>query len=129
MTEHRADDLADADADAFVVAEVLGIDVVHVLSDLDIATVGAFSEAIRRTVADRRPIVVDFSSCDYMDSTGLRITAMEYAKLPPGSRIVVPENGTVRRLFVITGFDRALSPVSSLDQALREAAAAAGPNT
>ncbi|MDQ2993213.1 MAG: STAS domain-containing protein [Candidatus Eremiobacteraeota bacterium] len=114
-------------ADDFAVVKLPECDVLHVLRDLDIATVGAFSEAIRGLASEGRPVIVDFSKCAYMDSTGLRIVATEYANLPRGSRIIVPEGGTVRRLFVITGFDVALAPASTLDLALREAGTANEP--
>lgn len=128
MTEYHIEDLdGSAAADAFVVAELPGFGVLHVIGDLDIATVGAFSEIARGLASAGRPVILDFSECDYMDSTGLRITATEYAKLPAGSRIVVPEGGTVRRLFAITGFDDALSPAPSLDRALRDAGSPAAP--
>ena len=112
-------------ADEFSVDEIDGCAVVAVLADLDIGTVGAFGERVRAAVATGRPVVVDMSACSYADSTGLRAIALAYAAFPPGSGIVVAANGTVRRLFAITGFDVALAPFATLDAALEHAATAA----
>jgi anti-anti-sigma factor len=45
--------------------------VVSVFSDIDIASVTQFRSALDRAVALGKPVVVDLSSCNYLDSTGI----------------------------------------------------------
>jgi anti-anti-sigma factor len=108
-------------AQEFSVNETSGCTVVTVYADLDIGTADAFKGLVDSAVVVGRPVVVDLSACSYADSTGLRFIAVASTTFPAGSGIVVAPKGTVRRLFAITGFDFALSPVATLAEALRNA--------
>ena len=45
--------------------------VLSVYSDIDIASVAQFRAALESAIAAEKPIVVDLTACDYLDSTGI----------------------------------------------------------
>jgi anti-anti-sigma factor len=106
--------------DAFSVSPHGEVDVLQIQGDLDIASVGAFSEIARSVSAAGRPVIVDFTDCAFIDSTGLHALAAAHALLPERSTLVVPDKGAVRRLFQITGFESAFPSKPSLEAALGE---------
>ncbi len=59
--------------------------VVSVYSDIDIASVAQFRAALDSAIAAEKPVVVDLSKCNYLDSTGIStLVSAHNAKVPIG---------------------------------------------
>ena len=59
--------------------------VVAVFSDIDIASVTQFRAALDTAVSAGKPVVVDLSACNYLDSTGIStLVSARNANVPIG---------------------------------------------
>jgi anti-sigma B factor antagonist len=82
-----------------------GVEVVAVKGELDLATAPELREVLE-PVADRaEALLVDLSSCEFIDSTGLAalVAAAERVQERGGRFAVCCPNGTVRRLLEVSG--------------------------
>ena len=89
--------------------------VVRVEGDLDLSSADAFEEAMS-PVASAAHVVIDLSSCTFLDSTGMRVIAATVQEAPRVS-IVATDPG-VLRVLEITAVDTMVSVHASLDDAL-----------
>lgn len=93
--------------------------VVRVSGDLDLATSPRFSDALAAAPATRR-VVIDLTSCTFLDSSGVRALVQAARKIPEGERRVdvVAGSPAILRILEITGVDRMVPVHRSLEEAL-----------
>jgi anti-anti-sigma factor len=89
--------------------------VVRVSGDLDMASADAFEDAMS-PVASTPHIVIDLSSCTFLDSAGMRAIAASVRQAPRVS--VVATDPGVLRVLEITAVDTMVSVHASLEDAL-----------
>jgi anti-sigma B factor antagonist len=80
--------------------------VVH--GELDIASAPWFSQAIEERLSEPLPLIVDLSTCTYLDSTILNVLIRSANAAPGRIGIVVPATARIRRIFNIAGLEDAL---------------------
>lgn len=89
--------------------------VVHVDGDLDLASADVFEEAMS-SVTSTPHVVIDLSSCTFLDSAGMRVIA---ATVRQGARVsVVATDPGVLRMLEITAVDTMVSVHASFEEAL-----------
>ena len=85
-----------------------GTAVVSVMGELDRATVPAFDRTLLDvTEAGTGEVIVDLTSCSFLDSSGLRALLATRERLERSDRslTLVLSNPIVMRVFQLTGFD------------------------
>lgn len=89
---------------------------VRIEYEIDIATRARFEELLKDG-ADTRPLLVDLAYCPFLDSTGLSALIKRHSE---GSimAIVLPDKGTVARVFELTKLDRVLNIFSNFEEAI-----------
>ncbi|HZA77251.1 MAG TPA: STAS domain-containing protein [Acidimicrobiales bacterium] len=103
------------------VSEIAGWTVVSVYGELDVATSPSLRERLIRLVGDGSPrLVLDLEGVDFLDSTGLGtiVSALKRARTHGGDLRLVCTEARIRRLFEITGLDKAVPLHASLDDAI-----------
>lgn len=103
------------------VTDVAGWTVVAIHGELDIASAPAFRERLIDIVNDRGVnLVLDLDGIDFLDSTGLGVIvgALKRVRTQDGDLRIVCSQPRIRRLFEITGLDRAMPLLDSLDAAV-----------
>ncbi len=103
------------------VGVVGGARVVAIRGELDIATSPRVREVLHEAAGDRaRPLVIDLSECQFIDSTGLAALVHGAKPLQNGESHVAIASPTsdVRRLFELTAIDRTIPLHDSLDEAI-----------
>jgi len=103
------------------VSEIAGWTVVNVWGELDIATAPTLRELLIRLVSEGSTrLVLDLEGVDFLDSTGLGtiISALKRARTHGGDLRLVTTQARITRLFEITGLDKAVPLLSSLDAAV-----------
>jgi anti-anti-sigma factor len=101
-----------------------GVVIAQVSGELDIAGASRTGDTIAEAVpTDARGLVVDFSSLEFIDSSGVAML-FSLARRLNGRRqqlrVVAPEGGPVDRVLDIVEFDRAAPVVDALETALSE---------
>ncbi len=87
-------------------------DAVYAIGEVDIGTVDIISAAIEN--AGQR-LVVDLTGATFMDSSGLAtLMAAHHARTEQGSLAVVCREGSVRRLFQVSGVDQVIPVLDDL---------------
>lgn len=103
------------------VSTIEGWTVVSVYGELDVATAPALREQFIGLVGNgANTLVLDLEGVDFLDSTGLGIivSALKRARTHGGDLKLVCTQPRIRRLFEITGLDKALPLLPSLDAAV-----------
>ena len=103
------------------VSEIAGWTVVSVYGELDVATSPSLRERLIRLVGDGSTrLVLDLEGVDFLDSTGLGtiVSALKRARTHGGDLLLVCTEARIRRLFEITGLDKAVPLHASLDDAI-----------
>jgi anti-sigma B factor antagonist len=103
------------------VSEIAGWTVVSVYGELDVATSPSLRERLIRLVGDGSTrLVLDLEGVDFLDSTGLGtiVSALKRARTHGGDLRLVCTEARIRRLFEITGLDKAVPLHASLDDAI-----------
>jgi anti-sigma B factor antagonist len=103
------------------VSEVAGWTIVSIYGELDVATAPSLRERLIALVGDgATKLVLDLEGVDFLDSTGLGtiISALKRARTHGGDMRLVCTQARIRRLFEITGLDRAVPLLPSLDVAV-----------
>ncbi len=97
---------------------VEGVPTLQVRGDIDSASAPEL-RATLRAVPDGESLVIDLRRVPFMDSAGLGalICGFRDLRLRGGSLAVWVIKGPVRRLFEVSGFDRLIPTVPSLDDA------------
>jgi anti-sigma B factor antagonist len=97
-----------------------GTPLVSVMGEVDLATAPALERTLL-SVADRTGnVIVDLSSCSFLDSRGLEALIVAWEHVDPSNRplAVVISNPNVLRVFQITGFDELFEMYPSLGAAV-----------
>ncbi len=89
--------------------------VIRVDGDLDLASADAFADATS-PVASSPHVVIDLSSCTFLDSAGMRVIAVTVRQAPRVS--VVATDPGVLRVLEITALDTMVAVHPSLEDAL-----------
>jgi anti-sigma B factor antagonist len=103
------------------VSEVAGWTVVSVYGEVDVATAPSLREQLIGLVSDGSTnLVLDLEGVDFLDSTGLGVivSALKRARTHGGDLRLVCTQARIRRLFEITGLDKAVPLLPSLDAAV-----------
>ncbi|HEY8524415.1 MAG TPA: STAS domain-containing protein [Acidimicrobiales bacterium] len=103
------------------VSDVAGWTVVSVYGELDVATAPSLREQLIGLVGDGSTrLVLDLEGVDFLDSTGLGVivSALKRARTQGGDLRLVCTQARIRRLFEITGLDKAVPLLPSLDAAV-----------
>ena len=103
------------------VSELAGWTVVSLYGELDVATAPTLREQLIGLVNDGHTrLVLDLDGIDFLDSTGLGtiIGALRRTRTHGGDLRLVSTETRVTRLFEITGLDKAVPLLSSLDDAV-----------
>jgi anti-sigma B factor antagonist len=98
--------------------KVDGVRVVRVTGELDLATHERLGEQLTKAANGKEPIVVDLSSCDFIDSSGVR--ALLLGVREAGERFSIAAPGPqVKRILEMTGLEKTVPVHRSLDDALK----------
>ena len=103
------------------VSELAGWTVVHVYGELDVATSPTLREQLIRLVGEgRSQLVLSLDGVDFLDSTGLGtiISALKRVRTHDGDIRLVCTQARITRLFEITGLDKAIPLLPTLDAAV-----------
>jgi anti-sigma B factor antagonist len=103
------------------VSDVGGWTVVSIYGELDVATAPSLRERLIGLVGDgATKLVLDLEGVDFLDSTGLGVivSALKRARTSGGDLRLVCTQARIRRLFEITGLDKAVPLLPSLDAAV-----------
>ena len=103
------------------VSEVKGWTVVTVHGEIDVATSPTLRERLIDLVNERGPrLVLDLEAVDFLDSTGLGtiVSVLKRVRTHGGDLRLVCTEARIRRLFEITGLDKAVPLHASLDDAI-----------
>lgn len=105
--------------------EIEDIAVVKVPKELDITISDRFKSCVVEELLEERKskIVLDFSSCEYIDSSGLGVVISIYKRsiMGGGTTILAGLNKEVKRVLSITGLDRVLKAKDTVEEAVEEA--------
>jgi anti-sigma B factor antagonist len=88
--------------------------------EMDLCTISMFRDALTESVAKGRPIIVDMSGVDYIDSSGIH-ALVEHAKSCKQHGdllVIVAPRGTVQKVIQITHLDEAIPVLASVEVAL-----------
>jgi anti-sigma B factor antagonist len=100
---------------------VRGTRVITIVGELDIATSPKVRELLSEAAKDEdRPLVIDLTGCDFVDSTGLA-TLLHGAKPAQNGEsnvALVCTGGEVRKLLELTAIDRTIPVYETLDSAI-----------
>jgi anti-sigma B factor antagonist len=103
------------------VSDMGGWTVVTVFGELDVATSPDLREQLIDLVnGGRNRLVLDLDGIDFLDSTGLGtiVSALKRARTHGGDLRLVCTETRITRLFEITGLDKAVPLLPSLDAAV-----------
>ena len=103
------------------VSEVKAWTVVTVHGEIDVATSPALRERLIDLVNDGATrLVLDLEAVDFLDSTGLGtiVSLLKRVRTHGGDLRLVCTEARIRRLFQITGLDKAVALHASVDDAI-----------
>jgi anti-sigma B factor antagonist len=103
------------------VSEIAGWTVVSVYGELDVATSPTLRERLVDLIGDGSVrLVLELDGVDFLDSTGLGtiVSSLKRARTHGGDLRLVCNQARIRRLFEITGLDKAIPLSASLDDAV-----------
>ena len=103
------------------VSEIAGWTVVSVYGELDVATSPDLRERLIRLVSEGRvQLVLDLDGVDFLDSTGLGtvVSALKRVRTHGGDLRLVCTEARITRLFQITGLDKAVPLLPTIDAAV-----------
>jgi anti-sigma B factor antagonist len=98
-----------------------GVRIIAIDGELDIATSPQVRELLEEAAKDaERPLVVDLTDCDFIDSTGLAtlLHGTKPAQNGESNVALVSQGGEVRKLLELTAIDRTIPVFDTLDDAV-----------
>jgi anti-sigma B factor antagonist/stage II sporulation protein AA (anti-sigma F factor antagonist) len=95
-----------------------GARIVAVKGELDLSTHEQLSEQLVSEAGSGEPVIVDLSSCEFIDSSGIRALLMGMKAGERGGFAVAGPGPQVLRILEMTGLDRELTVHDSVDAAL-----------
>jgi anti-sigma B factor antagonist len=90
-------------------------EVVSLTGELDCQNAPSLAAALREASGDGRPVVIDLTELQFIDSSGLHVLM---SGVGDGRRIVVAPSGNVSRVLAIVRAEAALSVYEQLEEAL-----------
>jgi anti-sigma B factor antagonist len=105
------------------VSEIAGWTIVSIYGELDVATAPTLRERLIALVGEgSHKLILDLEGVDFLDSTGLGtiISALKRVRTHGGDMRLVGTQPRIKRLFDITGLDKAVPLLPSLDAAIAE---------
>jgi len=102
-------------------AIVGGVQVVAIQGELDLSTAPRVRELLKAAAGDTdRPLVVDLTECEFLDSTGLAtlLHGVKPAQNGGSNVAFVSGGGDVRRVLELTAIDRTIPVFDTLDGAV-----------
>ena len=104
-----------------------GVPVVTAPAEIDITTAGQLRGLLAAwTTRGHTTLVVDLTRSRFCDSAGLTVLVRAHKQAlgqGGGLRLVLPADGTVPRVFTVTGLDGVIPYFASVEQALAQAPA------
>lgn len=103
------------------VSKIADWTIVNVYGELDVATSPELRELLIQLVSDGSSrLVIDLDGIDFLDSTGLGtiIGALKRARTHGGDLRLVCTQTRIMRMFEITGLDKAIPLLPTLDAAV-----------
>lgn len=101
-----------------------GVPVVTAPAEIDITTAGQLRAMLAAWAArGHTTVVVDLTGTEFCDSAGLTVLVRAHKQaLAAGGelRLVVPADGSLPRVFTVTGLDQWMPPFTGLEQALAQ---------
>ena len=91
--------------------------VIHVLGEVDLATVPILEQALAAAIAAAHPIIVDFAATTYIDSTGLH-TLLQARRRHHKVVAIAALTPALRRVFELTRVDQTITLYPTLAEAL-----------
>ena len=115
----------------FTVDVIGGVPVVRAPEDVDIVNADGLRAALAHAAGLQAPhgaLVVDMARTEFCDTAGLHalVAAHKRARTGGGQLLLVIGGAAVVRVFSITGLDRVIPHVTSLEQALERIGVAKG---
>jgi anti-sigma B factor antagonist len=101
---------------------VNGVPVVAAPEEIDITSAPDLRSALQEAAADgHRTLVLDMTQTRFCDSSGIHtlLAVHKRAQADDGELLLVIPNPPALRIFAITGVDRVIPNVTSLEEALR----------
>lgn len=98
-----------------------GVRIIAINGELDIATSPEVRELLAEAAKDsERPLVVDLTDCEFIDSTGLAtlLHGTKPAQNGESHVALVSRGGEVRKLLELTAIDRTIPVFDTLDDAV-----------
>jgi anti-anti-sigma factor len=94
--------------DALTIDTELGDDYIRLrmAGEIDLATVGAFAQALADSIVDHRRVYLDIAEVRFIDSAGLSVLARFARDVPDLVLVLERPQMTVRRVLDITGIGR-----------------------
>ncbi|WP_051450669.1 STAS domain-containing protein [Actinospica robiniae] len=95
-----------------------GTEMLLVSGEVDLSTAPRLQEAIARAAEPGRPLVLDLTGVEFLDSAGARVLAEGHQDLDRrrGRLLIVP-SGAVRRVFDLGGLEQVLHVHATVDDA------------
>lgn len=92
--------------------------ILRLSGECDIATAPQLHEALVPLRGEVRELVLDLSGLDFIDSSGIAVVAgvLKWLRESDGSLAISGAQGPVRKVFEITGLDRAISLLEADDE-------------
>ncbi len=101
----------------FSVEQGVGYRLIDVGVDCDFAAADAFEAALSSDDADRRPSIVDLTSCEFIDSKGLEALVRRH-RAKRDVIVVLPPGHRLQRIFELTGLGVCFPLVATREFAL-----------
>ena len=114
----------------FSVEVVRGVPVVAIPEEVDITNAAGLRAALLQAATHAHgTLVVDMTRTQFCDTAGLHalLGAHKRAQAEGGRALLVLRGATVLRIFSITGLDHVIPHFPTLEEALAQAPASAGP--
>ena len=107
-----------------------GTQILRVVGAIDLHTAPTFQQGIRTAIHDASGgVIVDFTGCDYLDSTALHVIVQAHRELDGRAdklSLVVP-TGNLLRIFEVTGLTASFDIYPTLAEAVNGSRAAERP--
>jgi len=92
--------------------------IINVHADLDRVTSPALEAAILLAAPESGRVVVSLEHCSYCDSSALALFVRARRSLGSRFMLVIPDGGSIQKIFQITGLSTVLSIYTTLEAAV-----------
>ncbi len=100
-----------------------GVRTISVRGELDLSTAPELEGPLEQALeSDEGSVLIDLSSCEFIDSTGIALIVRAWQRLESGENgralVICSHNDQVRRVLEITGLELSIPVHGTLDEAL-----------